>query len=1337
VRFLLDSGAESNLVDVPAAHRIGATIYPNTKQRPSQADGISPMDVRGEIHIILTGHNCQFKFDALVVEKLGTSAIAGTPFLYDHDISIHFRRECISLGDGKEIEFTDAPPTPQARPCTRMVTTGGICTLSKGNLVRGSSKATTVWPGECYQAPAPEDCPPGGLCLIEPRYDNKLSVGTGDSGIWPQPEAIRNVNGFIAIPNNTKSPIVVKPNSHICSLVKGTYCNKNSSVLHSSYSTNKRQPNRPKVAQAQSSLHSATVKVDPSKLLNDRDRSELLNLCREFDQIFDPCYKGYNGASGHFTTKNNMGPTFPPQRKGRIPQYNQDRLVILQEKFDELERLGVFTRPEDVGVTVEYANPSFLVKKSNGSHRLVTAFNEVGRYAKPTPSLLPDVNSTLRKIAQWKYIIITDLNSSYYQIPLDKASMKYCGVATPFKGMRVYTTAAMGMPGSESALEELMSLVLGDMIMAGKVAKIADDLYCGGDTPRELIENTRELFSRLSKNRLSISAHKTVLVPASATVLGWIWSKGTLSASPHVINTLTTCATPATISALRSFVGSVKALSKVLPSCAAIVGPLDDVISAHKPGDKLIWTETAETAFRQCQKSLSGCKDIHLPRQSDKLWLVTDAATSVQGLGATLYVERQGQIRPAGFYSAKLRRHQHNWLPCELEALALATATKHFSPFIIQSNQRVTILTDSRPCVQAYAKMRKGAFSASPRVSTFLSVLSQYQVDLLHIAGHSNLHSDFQSRNPPICTSDSCQICKFASSLQESVVINAIGARPAAGIFSNRGAWKPIQAECKDIRRAKAHLHQGTRPSRKVTNAKDVKRYLQMCVIGDDGLLVVKSDTPFKRSQHLIVVPRQVLAGILTAIHLQMEHPTCAQLKSIFKRHFFALDLDKTALTVSNSCHQCAALKTMPKMLKEQSSEFAPTSPGISFAADIMRAHRQYILVIRETITSFTWTSLISSETTKDIKTGTIGLLGDSTPLAGPPAVLRTDAGSGFVSLANDCDLREINLVIDIGERKNVNKNPVGERAVQELHSELSKKDPHRNPITSTTLALATRSLNSKIRSRGLSAREMWLQRDQFDFSQIPVTDAKLIEDQAVARETNRGPSAKNKAGPNAKPNIVSIEIGDLVYVWSDRSKTKPRDRYLVVSKNGPWCRVQKFIGNQLRARSYKVRLSDCFKIPSFENDTFTVPPDFNNNDQLSVQDDMEATSSARERADRAPNTDPPPPIPQELIVPTDSGKYDNQDNLIPDNGPIPGPDQDPVPEPVQMDVPSSQDSYQGARGQADTVPVPVEPRSSVPVQAKDVTNGLRRSSRRRDVPKHFKDFVVYHTRYKYFHYYD
>lgn len=67
--------------------------------------------------------------------------------------------------------------------------------------------------------------------------------------------------------------------------------------------------------------------------------------------------------------------------------------------------------------------------------------------------------------------------------------MKYCDVATLFNGVSVYTSCDIGMLVSETALEELMSRVLGNLIQERAVTKLADDIYHGGDTLVSLIFN--------------------------------------------------------------------------------------------------------------------------------------------------------------------------------------------------------------------------------------------------------------------------------------------------------------------------------------------------------------------------------------------------------------------------------------------------------------------------------------------------------------------------------------------------------------------------------------------------------------------------------------------------------------------------------------------------------------------------------------------------------------------------------------------------------------------------------------------------------------------------------
>ena len=60
-----------------------------------------------------------------------------------------------------------------------------------------------------------------------------------------------------------------------------------------------------------------------------------------------------------------MGPVQHPPRKGKLPLYGRSRLVELQSRFDELESDGVIAKPKDIGINVEYLNPSFLVNKPN------------------------------------------------------------------------------------------------------------------------------------------------------------------------------------------------------------------------------------------------------------------------------------------------------------------------------------------------------------------------------------------------------------------------------------------------------------------------------------------------------------------------------------------------------------------------------------------------------------------------------------------------------------------------------------------------------------------------------------------------------------------------------------------------------------------------------------------------------------------------------------------------------------------------------------------------------------------------------------------------------------
>ena len=439
VQLTLDTGATSNMVRASSAQLYGFPITP-ASQMARQAAGVTPMDVIGEVHCSLARGQWTFELDALVVRQLDVDILAGSPFMFCNDIGVRPAKRLIEIG-GTEIISYSTPSRHTRQPDVRH---------TQSFLIRNPNR-TVVLPGEYLQFSTPSDADSDTLWALEPRLDCPSNMQRKPEDAWPPPQQIQSVDHAVRVSNTTDSPILLKSGEQLCQVWH---------ILPVEVSVSTSPPNTCSAASpspATCKPFSSRVILDPDGCLDQDTREKFKALNLEFDDVFNPSISKYNGASDKIEAVVSIGPTLPSQRKGRLPQYNRNTLEELQNKFDELEAAGVFAKPEQVNVHVEYLNTSFLVKKPNGGSRLVTSFGEVAQYSKPQPSLMPNVDGVLREIGKWRYMVITDLLKPFYQIPLANSSMKYCGVATPFKGIRVYTPSAMGMPGSETCLEELMS----------------------------------------------------------------------------------------------------------------------------------------------------------------------------------------------------------------------------------------------------------------------------------------------------------------------------------------------------------------------------------------------------------------------------------------------------------------------------------------------------------------------------------------------------------------------------------------------------------------------------------------------------------------------------------------------------------------------------------------------------------------------------------------------------------------------------------------------------------------------------------------------------------------
>ena len=397
VQLTLDTGEETSMIKSSLVRSIGAPIT-KSSQQAFPADGLTPLALVGETRLILSR-------------------------LIAKDISVLPAKCQVRIQDSEVIHYEH-----RSDPTTASIAVRRLQCYT----LRAPSSTTVLWLDDYVELDVPPVLGEDHVLALQPRTDTPVPKYTKTTSIWPEPQILEAVGAKVRLVNSSQEPKLIGRHEHLSQILP--------TEETSSFTPTPSLPSLPQPVKPKSSLpFSSSVSIDPDNILPEDLRVKFRQLLQTYDRIFDPDITGYNGAAGPILASVNIGPVQPPQRKGRVPQYSRNQLVELQAKFDELEQAQVFRRPEDLGITVEYLNPSFLVKKPSGGHRLETAFADVAEYIKPQPSQMPDVDSTLPTIAPWCYMIKTDLTHAFYQIPLSKSSLKYCGVATPFRGIRVYT----------------------------------------------------------------------------------------------------------------------------------------------------------------------------------------------------------------------------------------------------------------------------------------------------------------------------------------------------------------------------------------------------------------------------------------------------------------------------------------------------------------------------------------------------------------------------------------------------------------------------------------------------------------------------------------------------------------------------------------------------------------------------------------------------------------------------------------------------------------------------------------------------------------------------------
>ena len=1176
VTAVIDEGSEISAISSNIQTKLNISISRTVEL--ARAAGSQNLQIIGEtstdVLITIPTLNSKITWNlgqCLVIQDLGCDILVGEPAKAFNNIITHPSLRQATCIDSNNVKST-VPYAP---------------TVPNVFKVDVSSKAT-IYPNHVFHVQVPDKL----------KHCNEILVESTENNDFPAPGIYDVKNGKVSFINKSNNVVTVEKEKplFLTSLKK----------IYDVNSASMQQFEKPFLPPANKQLDLKQIKIDPDNILSKEWKSVFTEILYDFTDIITEMPGRYNGYYGQVPCALTLTGKLPPSIKPRLPNYPDEKLRIMSELMDKMENWGVLVKPETIGVVPTHVHPCILVPKDNGSFRMVTDFRSIQQNILQLPTVMPTVADAMKDLADSNFHVELDFSNYYWQNAIPREDSEKLAVVHPYGGLRVYTVLPQGLRNSAEWGSEILARTFGDMVLEKKCTRIADQIYVLGNSLTEVAANLKEVLHRAKLAGLTFKPEKIVVCPKSTIILGWKKIGNEWYPTDHVLSPLAQAEPPSTVKKLRGWLGAYRQIAKSIPNHSASIQTFEKLVGGKNSRDRIIWTPELLSQFDISKASVNTAKPISFPRPSDTLQIYSDWSQDADAVGGRLLIIRNikgEKITLNGAeYSCRLKGAQSKWTPCEKECLAIKLLVQHFQPFIRENQNVTTIFTDNIVTVHAWNAIQIGKVSTSSRVASFVSTLCENNVQIVHIPGIHTVVADYNSRHPVKCKEVKCQTCNYVNKEIEThdAFIRSITQLDSVPL-TQRNAWLDLQKKDPAHNALFKLINNGQSPEKKSRN-KSVKLLHNLYKRGilyvakDDLIQVKHPDLIHNIEYNAISVPDTYIAPLVQSLHLKYNHPSAYQLNKIMSRQFYCTGMSATIQQISASCNTCIRLKTLPKEIREHS-----TSPsecfGKHFSADILVEKGQHILLCREKLSQFTLTKIILDETAATLESALVTLLADLVPENG--TTVQVDAATSFQSLAESKgkSLSKFKIQLDIGRVHNKQKNPIAENAIKEFRKEWLRLKPNGESLNDIELATITSTINSRIRLNGLAPKEVMLKRSIHDHHDIQVQDVSESSDQYKRRVKSNNQAKLKDSLIYKRPLNPDINVGDLVYLKSDLSKSRAREEYIVVKvfvKGGEtWLLIRK-TEKQFRNKDYLVKVSEVISAPTIE-----VREDVNDDEDL------------------------------------------------------------------------------------------------------------------------------------------
>ena len=347
-----------------------------------------------------------------------------------------------------------------------------------------------------------------------------------------------------------------------------------------------------------------------------------------------------------------------------------------------------------------WCNAIVLVRKKDGSLHFCIDFRKLNSLTVKDSHPLPRICETLESLAGAAHYSSFDMNSGFWQVPMDEESKQYTAFTLGSMGLYECESMPFGLCYTPPTFQRLMQNCLGELNLTYCLIYL-DDMIVFSKTPEEHLRRMCVVFDCLREHGLKLKPSKCDVFKSEINYLAHHVSQKGVLPSKKNLESIAQCPPPDTYTKVKSFVGLVGHYRCFIKGFAKIAAPLYDLASGNnkdKKSEHVDLSPEAHEAFNHLKVACLQAPILAFPDFNKPFLLETDA--SGRGLGAVL---SQKQADASHIMNKAEQRYHSN----KQEFLTLKWAVteqfhEYLSPYGKNRNEFV-VQTDNNPLTYIFS----------------------------------------------------------------------------------------------------------------------------------------------------------------------------------------------------------------------------------------------------------------------------------------------------------------------------------------------------------------------------------------------------------------------------------------------------------------------------------------------------------------------------------------------------------------------------------------------------------------------------------------------------------